>query len=346
MVNLTRKKGQFLLTALFDTVIAIVLFVTVLDHAPFWDVFVVSQITGLSICTFISVSSHFTNTQEKLLSPIMTIACLIAGILVSAMISGIYLFGIRDIPFEDYLKDTIFNIFIFGSVFGVPIAYFFATQQKMHASEKQIQQEKIQRLTMEKEATLTTLRLLQAQIEPHFLFNTLSNVTALLDTDIANAKKMLTHFNNYLRVCLQRTRQEKVTLSEELELVIQYLEICKIRFGSRIRYTISDETQNPQLPFPPLMIQPLVENSIKYGLEPLTEGGTITINCRIEADMLEVEISDTGVGLDRQGIDGTNAGIGINNVSRRLETIYGSTASLELFQNRPSGVTALIKVPL
>lgn len=346
MFNLTRKKDQFILTVLFDTVIAVVLFVTVLDHVPFWDVFVISQITGLSICTFISVSSHFTQNREKLLSPSVTIACLIAGILLSAFFSGIYLFGIRDIPFEDYIKDTVFNIFIFGIVFGVPIAYFFASQQKMHASEKQIQQEKIQRLTVEKEAALTTLRLLQAQIEPHFLFNTLSNVTTLLDTDIGKAKKMLTHFNNYLRVCLQRTRQEKVTLSEELQMVVQYLEICKIRFGSRIRYTINDETQTPQLPFPPLMIQPLVENSIKYGLEPLTEGGAITITCQIKAGMLAVEISDTGVGLDRQGNDGTTAGIGINNVSRRLETIYGSTASLELFQNRPSGVTALIKVPL
>lgn len=346
MFNLTRKKDQFLLTALFDTVIAVVLSITVLDHTPFWDVFVVSQITGLSICTFISISSHFTKNREELLSPAVTIACLTAGILVSALFSGIYLFGLRDIPFEDYLKDTVFNIFIFGIVFGVPIAYFFTSQQKMHASEKQIQQEKIQRLTVEKEAALTTLRLLQAQIEPHFLFNTLSNVTTLLDTDIAKAKKMLTHFNNYLRVCLQRTRQEKVTLSEELELVVQYLEICKIRFGSRIKYTINDETQNPQMPFPPLMIQPLVENSIKYGLEPLTEGGTIAITCRIEADMLQIEISDTGVGLDQQVSENATAGIGINNVSRRLDTIYGSTASLEMFQNDPSGVTALIKVPL
>lgn len=129
---------------------------------------------------------------------------------------------------------------------------------------------------MEKEAAMTSLRLLQAQIEPHFLFNTLSNVISLFDIDIEKARQMLININEYLRICLQRTRQEMITLTEELDLVRQYLEIFKIRMGKRLNYEINDRTSIVDLPFPPLIIQPLVENSIKYGLEPQLDGGTIT----------------------------------------------------------------------
>ena len=187
------------------------------------------------------------------------------------------------------------------------------------------------------------MRLLQAQIEPHFLFNTLSNIIILLDNSPEHAKTMLTDLNAYLRISLDRTRQEMVTLSQELDLVAHYLAIFKTRMGDRLVYRIHDRTGIHDLSFPPLIVQPLVENALKYGLEPKVEGGSIDIDCRIEAEHLFIEISDTGCGLEENQ---EKAGIGINNVSRRLAGVYGTGAGLTLTENSSGGLTAVIKVPL
>ncbi len=120
-------------------------------------------------------------------------------------------------------------------MFGIPITYFFSARERQLASEQQIREEKIRRLKMEKESAMTSLRLLQAQIEPHFLFNTLSNVISLMVSDVDRARQMLMDLNEYLRISLDRTRQEMVTLSRELDLVRRYLNIFKIRMGSRLR---------------------------------------------------------------------------------------------------------------
>jgi sensor histidine kinase YesM len=342
-LNIKESVKRFIITVIFNTIIAFVLFIMVIDTTSFFDVFIISQITGLSICFFIMIAVHIGKKRGDEWSVTGIITGLIAGVLSSALLSWLYLFYLHNIGPVNYFKETFLYIFVFGIVFGVPISYFFSSRQKIAESEKQIQQEKIKRLTLEKEAAMTSLRLLQAQIEPHFLFNTLSNVISLFDIDIEKARQMLININKYLRICLQRTRQEMITLTEELELVRQYLEIFKIRMGKRLNYEISDRTQILELPFPPLIIQPLVENSIKYGLEPKLDGGTITIDCWVEDNILEIEIIDTGTGLDK---DAGKAGIGINNVSLRLDTIYDGKAGLALTQNTPTGIKAKIKVPL
>ena len=245
--------------------------------------------------------------------------------------------------FTYFFKHIFSYVFVFGIIFGVPISYFFSSREKIIESEKLIQKEKIKRLTMEKEAAMTSLRLLQAQIEPHFLFNTLANVISLFDVNIEKAKQMLIDINEYLRISLLRTRQEMITLAQELDLTRKYLEIFKIRMRDRLTYEINNQTNKSDIAFPPLIIQPLVENSIKYGIEPDVSGGTITIDCQIKENFLEIVIKDTGKGLDH---DADKAGIGINNVSQRLENIYGSDASLILKQNHPRGIKAIIKVPL
>ena len=193
------------------------------------------------------------------------------------------------------------------------------------------------------QAAMTSLRLLQAQIEPHFLFNTLSNVMTLLDTDVQKARQMLSDLNEYFRISLGRTRKEMVTLGEELDLVKRYLDILKIRMGDRLQYRIEGRGGLREMPFPPLIIQPLVENSIKYGLEPNVNGGEITIDCSKADDMLCIRVSDTGMNLD---VSGDQAGIGIDNVTRRLENIYGQRAALTLRAVTPVGVEALIEVPI
>ena len=341
--NLRSKETvrSLIITAIFNTIIAVVLSIMVIDKPDFFEVFIISQLIGLSICLCVDIAVHFAHGNKW--SVTGNVTGLVAGILSGSLLSWVFssLFYGNDVDY--FFKHVFSYVFVFGIVFGVPISYFFSSRQKIIESEKQIQKEKIKRLTMEKETAMTTLRLLQAQIEPHFLFNTLSNVISLFDIDVEKARDMLININEYLRISLQRTRQEMITLSQELDLTRQYLEIFKIRMGNRLIYEINDQTDRLELAFPPLIIQPLVENSIKYGIEPEVTGGTITIDCRIQENSLEIMITDTGRGFDE---DAGKAGIGINNVSQRLETIYGNTASLILKQNYPTGIKAIIRVPL
>lgn len=331
------------ITAVLDTGIALVLHFIVIYDSSFLEAFAISQFTGLSICSFVHLGLFISDRKlDGWMGPCIA-AGLIAGIIVGGILSWSFLYLLHGEAFPHYYRRVFSHIAVFGVVFGVPIIYFFMAREKLAESEKKIQDEKIKRLTMENEAAMTSLRLLQAQIEPHFLFNTLSNVIMLFDIDIKKAKKMLIDVNEYLRISLDRTRQEMITLSQELDLVRQYLDIFRIRMGKRLSFKIEDRTGLDEFLFPPLIIQPLVENAIKYGLEPKVDGGRITIECRCEDSMVVIEISDTGCGLEKNGGKG---GIGIDNVSRRLTSIYGQNASLSLTPNRPCGLKAVIKVPI
>ncbi len=331
------------ITFFFDIVIAIVLNFMVLDKHSFMDVMVISQSIGLSICLFVNSGIYLTENKLNISSITGIFIGLLLGIISGALLSWVYLYFHRGIDSSKFITGVLANVIVFGFVFGIPITYFFVSREKMAKSEEQIAKEKIKLLSIEKETAMSTLRLLQAQIEPHFLFNTLSNVISLFDIDVNKAKQMLIDLNGYLRISLQRIRQEMITLDQELDLVRQYMDIFKIRLGDRLSYTIQNKTGDTTILFPPLIIQPLVENSIKYGIEPEIFGGSIEINCQINNSVLEIVIADTGKGLDD---DANNAGIGINNVSQRLENIYGNMASLTLTQNYPRGIKATIKVPI
>ena len=331
------------ITLVLDTVITLVLYLMVLKDQSFWSVFAISQITGLSICSCVQGAVALGEAWFPSRSAVTIALGLAAGIAVSSSLSWVFLMAVEGGSGLHYYRQVLLPVAVFGVVFGVPIIYYFLSRAQLAESEQKIKDEKIKRLTLEKESAMTTMRLLQAQIEPHFLFNTLSNVIVLLDNEPEKARTMLTDLNTYLRISLDRTRQQMVTLSQELDLVAHYLAIFKTRMGDRLRYAIHDRTGNPEIPFPPLIVQPLVENALKYGIEPKVEGGSIEIDCRVDSGRLIIEISDTGCGLgENQG----DAGIGINNVSRRLAGLYGSGAGLELIENSSGGLTALIRVPL
>ncbi|WP_457553235.1 sensor histidine kinase [Desulfobacula sp.] len=345
MMLMTKRKAvwSILITAVFNTFIALVLTFMVLEDNAFIDVFIISQFVGLSICTFVTGALQIFSAKGMRWAVGAVLSGLIIGVLFASFLSWGYMVLAHDINFAYFVKDVFLYVFVFGFVFGVPISYFFSSWEKIQESEKMIREEKIKRLTMEKQAAMTTLRLLQAQIEPHFLFNTLSNVITLFDIDVKKAKKMLINLNDYLRLSLQRTRQEMITLDQELNLIRQYLDIFKIRMGKRLTYTINDHTGQDHIPFPPMILQPLVENSIKYGLEPKVEGGSIAIDCTIKKTNLVINIIDTGLGFDKNA---DKAGIGIDNISQRLENIYDAKASLILKGNKPTGVAATIEVPI
>lgn len=194
----------------------------------------------------------------------------------------------------------------------------------------------------EKELTVARLNLLHAQVEPHFLYNTLASAQLLTRSDPERAESMLGHLIQYLRHSLPRTDEAQSTLGEELERALAYLEILKIRMGPRLTLQVDVPDALRRTPLPPMMLQTLVENAIKHGLEPKTAGGTVWIRARRSDDTVSITVADDGDGFSAKT---SGTGIGLKNVRERLHLIYGSTASLAVVANFPAGVAATVSVP-
>ena len=187
------------------------------------------------------------------------------------------------------------------------------------------------------------LMVMRAQVEPHFLFNTLAHVQALQEIDPPQAGHMLERLISYLRAAMPTMRETTSTLGREVEVVTAYLDLLKIRMGDRLNYTISVPNELNAISLPPTMIATLVENAIKHGLEPKREGGTIAIQVRQVGEQIEVLVADNGLGLG--GADTGGTGIGLANTRERLKMLYGDTGELIVEPNAPTGVRALLRVP-
>ena len=187
------------------------------------------------------------------------------------------------------------------------------------------------------------LKMMQAQVEPHFLFNTLASVDYLIETDPGTASKMQKNLIQYLRAALPQMREGSTTLGKEVQLCRAYLEILKFRMEDRLQYTVTVPQGLMSAQFPPMMLQSLVENSIKHGLEPKPEGGAVTISADIVDGRLRVTVADTGLGFAAAARPGT--GVGLANVRERLSALYGGRARLSIEANDPSGTIVTIDVP-
>ena len=194
-----------------------------------------------------------------------------------------------------------------------------------------------------RQLTEAKLKVLQAQVEPHFLFNTLANVQALTEVDPVAANKMVGHLIQYLRSSLPRMRQTVSTVAQEIELVVAYLNILKMRMGDRLSFSIEVSEAAQSVSFPPMMLPSLVENAIKHGLEPQREGGSIEIVAKVVGTQLLLSVADTGRGLGSAGE--TVGGVGLTNIRERLAALYGDEARLTLEQRAEKGVIATIALP-
>ncbi|MFZ6644826.1 sensor histidine kinase [Undibacterium sp. TJN25] len=211
------------------------------------------------------------------------------------------------------------------------------------AERRRSEQASVKQTVTEKELTVAKLSLLHAQVEPHFLYNTLASAQVLTRTDPPRADEMLGNLITYLRHSLPRTEDSLSTIGEELERARAYLDILKIRMGSRLQLQIDIPDTLKFVPFPTMMLQTLVENAIKHGLEPKTGGGTIWILARTTDSAVAVTVADDGRGFSAEG-GGT--GIGLRNVRERLRLAYGAAASFAIVANFPNGVAATITVPV
>lgn len=211
------------------------------------------------------------------------------------------------------------------------------------AERRRLEARQARESATEKELTVARLNLLHAQVEPHFLYNTLASAQVLTRSDPARADAMLGNLILYLRHSLPRTEDAPSTLGEELERSRAYLDILAIRMGPRLQLQVDVSDELRRLSFPPMMLQTLVENAIKHGLEPKPGGGTVWILARALDSAVAVTVADDGRGFTAQG-GGT--GIGLRNVRERLRLAYGSAAGFAIVSNFPSGVAATITVPL
>ena len=187
----------------------------------------------------------------------------------------------------------------------------------------------------------TRLHLLEAQIEPHFLFNTLASAQQLASGKAPEAAQLLGHLTRFLRAAMPRLRDGEATLGQEIEMINAYLAIMQTRLGERLRYSVDVDPEIQALQFPALMLMTLVENAIKHGIEPMKEGGEVRVTVARASNRLIARVTDTGAGLS----ESVGTGVGLDNIRERLRVRFGGAASLELSANAPRGFAARVEIP-
>ena len=200
----------------------------------------------------------------------------------------------------------------------------------------------LERSTLEKQALDARLRLLNAQIEPHFLFNTLANVQQLVESGSPRAAPVLQSLIAYLRAAVPTLGDQNATLGTEVALVRAYLELMRMRMPDRLQFSVSLPAEFAARRIPPMALLTLVENAVRHGIDPSEAGGRIQVEVRAQAGAIEVSVADTGVGMSETAAPGT----GLNNLRERLRAFFGDAAQLQMLDEPPHGLKAMIAFPL
>ncbi len=248
--------------------------------------------------------------------------------------------GLLDLPVSDFglnhlhANAGIVILTVLASIFSTWFFWAQARLERLNATTAAIEQQ----------ATRARLQMLQAQIEPHMLFNTLANLQGLIALDPVRAQLLLDQLIVYLRATLSSSRTAATTLAHEFDLMRAYLELMSVRMGKRLTYRLDLPNELRDVTVPPMLLQPLVENAIKHGLEPKLDGGTIMVSARQNIATLTLLVSDTGIGLDCTV--GTSSQLGVANVRERLQALHGDAATFTLTPNLPVGTLAQLILPI
>jgi hypothetical protein len=230
----------------------------------------------------------------------------------------------------------------FGLLFGPWVAVAALFRQITGEAQKQALSFELERSEFERNALDSRLRLLQAQVEPHFLFNTLANVRELVDSGSPQASTVLDSLIAYLRAAVPRLHGPATTLGQEIDLVRAYLEVMHMRMPDRLQFTLQVDEAALPLSCPPMTLLTLVENAVRHGIDPGEEGGRIEVRVRMRGGRCHAEVIDTGVGLGHV-TDGL--GTGLPNLRERLQLAFGGDALLRLSPLEPHGVCAEVEFP-
>lgn len=221
---------------------------------------------------------------------------------------------------------------------------FFGPEWEEKKVEEMMARENLKVVSREKQLMQAQMRMLQAQIEPHFLFNTLANIQSLISRSPDKANLMMDNFIAYLRETLSASRAQIGTVKQEFDLLRHYLDLIKIRMADRLQYELTVDPSLESVPMAPMLLQPLVENAIKHGLEPKVDGGTVKVTAAREGDEMLLSVSDTGFGFSDTA-DSKGTGVGLANLRERLTVLYDGRATLEVIDANP-GTLIRIAVPL
>jgi signal transduction histidine kinase len=326
-------------TLALNTLIGIA--ITVFGKHSLWVNLLYSQCIGLSIWGLIEWGRHqFIREAEAHWPRLLWIVPL--GVLIG-FISGVALADL--LLGQSVLTDWSDNprrtlgFLLVSLVSGSVITQFFLSRGRLAAA-------RLREQTALKQASQARLQLLESQLEPHMLFNTFANLRALIATDPPRAIAMLDRLNDYLRATLSASRSDSTgkrhTLALEFERLRDYLELMAVRMGPRLRYTLELPPELHRHPLPPLLLQPLVENAIRHGLEPHVQGGDIRVQARDEGGQLVITVSDTGAGC----VGEPKAGFGLDQVRERLATAFDTPAALDWHSEPGAGTRITLTLPL
>jgi len=295
---------------------------------------------GVPVMLALTVGEALAERRRRLPAVAIVATALLAGAIVGALL----LIPYYDLEWSSVLQNRFWIDVTFWMVIGGGVAATYALQQRALAAADLLHAEQIEQAALTRRMLEARLQVMRAQIEPHFLFNTLANVKRLCRNDVDDGVAMLDNLIRYLRAALPRLRDERTTLGQEVDLVQAYLAVLKIRMGTRLVYDIRVPAALRDEPFPPMMLLTLAENAVKHGINPSASGGLILVVASTRGGLLDIEVADTGVGFGAAATGGT--GIGLANTRARLAALHGELASLEFVANAPQGVIARLRVPL
>ena len=321
-----------------NTFIALTL--SAMDVRYLWINMVFSQCIGLSIWVLIETAQHWLITDWDrqwrrlvVIVPVGVVVGYLLGTVAADAVLQIDSFGALLAQPQRFL-----GLLTMSMAAGALMTYFFLSRRQL-AAEKQRAEVAL------RQAAESRLKLLETQLEPHMLFNTLANLRILISLDPVRAQTMLDHLIAYLRATLSASRAHKHTLRQEFDRLQDYLELMAVRMGARLQFSLSLPPELATQEVPPLLLQPLVENSIQHGLEPKVEGGSVTVNARREGDNLCLEVIDTGLGLDTSTNIAAAQGFGLSQVRERLSTVYGTTGTINLVAGHAGGTCVTVTFP-
>lgn len=250
----------------------------------------------------------------------------------------LHIYYLKDI--SDYLHRMYPQYFNISIVAYAAIAGWFYLVQYIRQSRINA----IREANLKKLATEAELKALKAQINPHFLFNTLHSVNALMSQSTDRAREVIARLSDIFRHTLEGSKKELVPLSQELQFTRDYLEIEKIRLGERLLFDIQTDAASEKIEVPPIILQPLVENAVIHGIAPRKEGGKITVSVTVSGEWIRFQIADTGNGMDPGGNSGNPAeGTGMHNTFERLKMLYPDSFEQTVSQNTPRGCIVSLK---
>ncbi len=314
----------------------------------------VTTVTGFSISLVLSVAYRQLIDRKPLVTWGMTMIALLLAVIVhvsiDAWVQGLYYAGARETTFaQRFIGLSYIPLTLMGgwSALYYAINYFLTVEEQADRLER-----------LEAQATSAHLAMLRYQLNPHFLFNTLNSISTLVllkQTEPANA--MLTRLSSFLRHTLVSEPGSQVTLAQEVETLQLYLDIERMRFEERLRTHFSVEEQALKAQLPSMLLQPLIENAIKYAVSPQEEGARISLEARVYNGRLQVGVEDTGPGAsgpiqgellaaERPGArDTTSTGVGLANIQSRLAQAYGEKHRFEITSNPSGGFSVFIEIP-